>query len=151
MIIDLKAELILGEMFGAPKEMRVHRNMERGGFMEMLLTQKASTNKKANFFQVCLFTQTKRGVKEVQDTNYKRAIVPRNQDGWRAYRARESSVVMINFKPITFPQFKSNVIIHLAGVCDHTGKLLCFGKLRNLFLGKGVVGFHSGSLIIRLP
>jgi len=151
-MFDIKAELMLGELSGAPLYMRPTLKGINGiqGFLEMALTQKATKDPRANFLYVGLFERDGKFVKELDYSTYRRISVIRTVEGWKPFRAKESSMVIINTQRIVFPKFIKPTLVNYVGVMDWNGSLLTLGKLRNPFMGVGHVFFDKGSLVIRM-
>ena len=148
---SLKAELLLGEISGAPLSMRPNlQGMGQDSFLAMMLLQKPTTHPDALYLHVCLFERDGKYVKELSNPNYERKRVQRNIKGWKPFKGKEGSMVMMNQHPIMFPRFNKVTLVNYAGIYDYTGKIFTLGKVQNPFMGQGHVFFPAGSLIIRI-
>ena len=151
MFNDIKVELLVGDISGAPLHMRPNLSGLKGGFMEMLLTGKATENEDAMYLYVALFERKGKEVVELNYPGYRRIPVIRNMNGWKPFKGKDSSFVMINAHNIIYPMMRNITLVNYAGITDWQGKLMSLGKLTNPFMGIGHIGFATGSLIIRLP
>lgn len=146
----LHSELIVGDITGAPMEMRPNLSkMPKGSFLEIMLLQKPTTNPEADYFYICLFQRDRKDIKEVNYPSYRRMAVERTSNAWKPFKGKESSIVIMNRGNIVFPRMVKTTLVNYVGICDYTGKLFCLAKVEIPFMGMGHVFFGRGDLVIR--
>lgn len=146
----LRSEFVLGDITGAPVHMRNSlKSMSQDGFLSMLLTKKPTKNPNANYFFICLFEKGDGEIKEVTYPGYKRIGVQRSSKGWKPFKGKEGTTVMVNVPQVYFPRINKIVLINYAGIVDYTGKLMCLAPT-TAFMGQGYVYFGEGDLMIRV-